>query len=40
MKKYIIALAVVGVFAYGIWFLYQDDTIKEVVSTPLTFQEE
>ena len=40
MIKYIIALAIVGIIVYGCWFLYQDDTIEEVISTPLTFQEE
>tara|TARA_R110000765_G_scaffold237564_1_gene340202 strand:- start:4 stop:123 length:120 start_codon:yes stop_codon:yes gene_type:complete len=39
MIKYIITVAVVGVLAYGTWFLYHDDTTEEV--RPLvTSQEE
>jgi hypothetical protein len=40
MIKYIMALLVIGIITYGGWFLYQDDTIEEVITTPLTFQEE
>ncbi len=39
MIKYIIAIAVVGVLAYGTWFLYHDDTTEEV-GPPVTSQEE
>ena len=39
MIKYIITIAVVGVLAYGAWFLNQDNTTEEVVP-PVTSQEE
>ena len=40
MIKYIITVAVVGVLAYGTWFLYHDDTTEEVRPPPSTTQEE
>jgi hypothetical protein len=40
MIKYIMAILIIGIIAYGGWFLYQDDTIEEVISIPITFQEE
>ena len=40
MIKYIITIAVVGVIAYGAWFLYKDNPTEEVGPPPLTSQEE
>jgi len=40
MIKYIIAVAVVGIIAYGAWFLNQDDTTEEVGPPPIIFQED
>ena len=40
MIKYIIAVAVVGIIAYGAWFLNQDNTTEEVGPPPLTTQED
>jgi flagellar basal body-associated protein FliL len=40
MIKYIIAIAVVGIIAYGAWFLNQDNTTEEVGPPPPTTQEE
>jgi|TARA_R110000823_G_scaffold211472_1_gene341760 predicted negative regulator of RcsB-dependent stress response len=39
MKKYIIAVAVIGILIYGGWYLYQDTTTEEIES-PVTTQEE
>ena len=39
MIKYIIAVAVVGIIAYGAWFLSQDNTTDEVGPPPPTTQE-
>jgi len=40
MIKYIIAVAVIGIIAYGAWFLSQDNTTEEVGPPPPTTQEE
>ena len=40
MIKYIITIAVVGIIAYGAWFLNQDNTTEEVGPPPPTTQEE
>ena len=40
MIKYIIAVAVVGIIAYGAWFLNQDNTTEEVGPPPVTTQED
>jgi hypothetical protein len=40
MIKYIITLIVVGIIAYGGWFLNKESTTEEVVSPPITTQEE
>ena len=40
MIKYIIALAVVGILAYGGWFLNQERITEEDVSPPVTNQED
>jgi len=40
MIKYIIAVAVVGIIAYGAWFLSQDNITEEVGPPPLISQEE
>ena len=40
MTKYIIAVVIVGIIAYGAWFLSQDNTTEEVGPPPSTTQEE
>ena len=40
MIKYIIAIAIIGIIAYGAWYLYQDNTTEEVGPPPVTTQEE
>ena len=40
MIKYIIALAVVGILAYGGWYLNQEHTTEEAGPPPVTTQEE
>jgi len=40
MIKYIIAVVVVGIIAYGAWFLSQDNTTDEVGPPPPITQEE
>jgi len=40
MIKYIIVATVVGIIAYGAWFLNQNDTTEEVGPPPSTTQEE
>tara|TARA_R110002167_G_scaffold94997_1_gene253208 strand:+ start:553 stop:669 length:117 start_codon:yes stop_codon:yes gene_type:complete len=36
MIKYIIAAVVVGIIAYGGWYLYQDNTSEEFGPPPTT----
>ena len=40
MIKYIIAIVVIGVLAYGGWHLTHDNTAEEVGPAPLTTQAE
>jgi hypothetical protein len=40
MLKYLIAATVVGIIAYGGWFLYQDEETVTPTPTPVTTQAE
>ena len=40
MIKYIIAIAIIGIIAYGGWYLYHDNTHEEFGPAPVTTQEE